>query len=116
MRLYDKRATEEQITKEVTRLLLGDTEQYPLSVSEVAATLGYSRDNVYNYVKKAVKNGLLEYGKNGYLVIPTNKKSELGYRQFDKNHQITADPLVAEWKQDLLTRKQGEAQARGDQG
>lgn len=107
-RLYGKRATKEQITNEIARLLLGDAKQYPLSVSEIATTLGFTRPTIYDYIKKAVKIGLLEYGKNGYLVIPTNNKSELGFRQFDKNHQITADPLVAEWKEDLLTRKQGE--------
>ncbi|MGI0028066.1 MAG: helix-turn-helix domain-containing protein, partial [Nitrosopumilaceae archaeon] len=110
MRLYGKCSTEEKITNEVVRLLLGDTVtgQYPLPVSEVAITLGYTKRTIYNYVRKAVKNNLLEYGKNGNLVIPSNRKSELGFRQFDKNHQIVKDPLIAEWKQDLLTRKQGE--------
>lgn len=112
MRLYGKRSTEEEITKEVARRLLGDThrDQDPLSVSEVAITLGYTRHTVYNYVERAVKNGLLEYdGQNGKLVIPSNlKRPELVFRRFDKNHIITKDPLIAEWKQDLLTRKQGE--------
>jgi hypothetical protein len=39
------------LLKKVARLLLGDTEQYPLSASEDATTLGYNRDTVYSYVK-----------------------------------------------------------------
>lgn len=48
------------------------------------------------------------YKPSGTLAIPANLGPELGFRRFSKLHPITTDPLVAEWKQDLLTRKQGE--------
>jgi predicted DNA-binding protein YlxM (UPF0122 family) len=109
MRLYGKRSTEEKITKEIVRLLLGQDEI--LSVQDVAIRLGFSRDHIYNYIQKAVRTGLLVYGPTGRLAIPANLGPELGFRRFSKLHPITDDPLVAEWKQDLLTRKQGEALA-----
>lgn len=108
-RLYGKNATEEEIIKEVSRLLLGDFErrQDPISVADTAKMLGCSRDTVYSYVKKAVeKYHILEY-KNGRISLPDKKQPEK-FRQFDKNHEIVNDPLVYDWKQDLLTRKNGE--------
>jgi len=80
MRLYGKHATEEEIVKEISRLLLGDhnTRQEPLPVSDAARALGYCRTNIYKYVKMAVeKYHLLAYDKNG---------------------RIMHDNLVAEWK------------------
>jgi Mn-dependent DtxR family transcriptional regulator len=109
MRLYGNRVIEEEMAKEVSRLLLGDpnTRQEPLSVSEAARALGYSRNTVYRYVKKAVeKYHLLGYDNNGRIVLPENTKLE--FQRFDKKHEIMHDHLVAEWKQDLLTRKGGE--------
>lgn len=108
MRLYGKRATEEEITKEISVLLLGQKNDEVLSVQDVATRLGYARPSVYGYVKKGVRMGLLAYGYDGKLSIPNNVKSELIFRRFNKLHPIVEDPLVAEWKQDMLTRKQGE--------
>lgn len=109
-RLYGKKSTEEDIVKEISRLLLGDPERYqdPLSVTDTAKTLGYTRTTVYNYVKKAVeKYKTLEY-KNGRICLPDSSKQVMKFRRFDKKHNITQDPLVEDWKQDLLTRKNGE--------
>lgn len=106
MRLYGKHATEEEITNEVSRLLLGDADrrQVSLTVSDAARTLGYTRSTIYFYVKKAVeKYHTLEYDNNGRIKIP--EKSETEFQRFDKNHDIINDPLVSDWKQDLLTRK-----------
>lgn len=107
MRLYGKRSTKEKITNEIVRLLLGKEEI--LTVHDVAKRLGFSKDTVYTYIQNAVKEGLISYGRNGHLSIPANLGTELGFRRFSKLHPITTDPLVAEWKQDLLTRKQGES-------
>jgi hypothetical protein len=109
LRLYGRRTTEEEIVKEISRLLLGDDarKQEPLSVSDAASALGYCRTSAYKYVKKAVeKYHLLEYDNNGRIVLPKNPK--LKFQRFYKRHKITNDSLVAEWKQDLLTRKGGE--------
>lgn len=109
MRLYGKKATEEEITNEISKLLLGDSDrrQIPLTVSDAARTLGYTRSAIYFYVKKAVeKYHLLQYDPNGRLSLPKNK-TQLEFQRFSKNHEIIKDPLVAEWMQDLLTRKGG---------
>jgi hypothetical protein len=110
MRLYGKKSTEEEIAREISRLLLGDQDRRegPISVTDAARTLGYTRATVYNYVKKAVeKYHMLEY-KNGRICLPENSKQLMKFRRFDKKHDITQDPLVSDWKQDLLTRKNGE--------
>src|SRR5574340_99483 len=79
-----------------------------MSVTDKARILGCSRETVYNYVKKAVeKYHILEY-KNGRISLPNNSKQLEKFRLFDKNHEIVNDPLVYDWKQDLLTRKNGE--------
>lgn len=109
-RLYGKSATEEDIAREISRLLLGDQDgrQDPLSVTDTARALGYTRTTVYNYVRKAVeKYKTLEY-KNGKICLPENSKQLMKFRRFDKKHSITQDPLVLDWKEDLLTRKNGE--------
>ncbi|MDE1841878.1 MAG: helix-turn-helix domain-containing protein [Thaumarchaeota archaeon] len=106
-RLYGKRATKDQIMKEVVRLLLGTGHDDPLTVTDTATTLGYARDTIYQYIAMAVKGGLLKC-INGKLVIPTNQKTGIrAFKRFNKIHPIIQDPLVAEWKQDMLTRKQG---------
>jgi len=110
MRLYGKNATEEEVTREVSRLLLGDWErrQSPMSVTDTARMLGYARTTIYDYIKKAVeKYHILEY-KDGKVVLPESSKQLAKFRQFDKNHEIVNDPLVEEWKQDLMTRRNGE--------
>ena len=111
LRLYGKRATQEQIMQEILRLLRGDREkgEDPLSIIDIADRLGFTRSNVYRYTRKAVKAGLLEYENPRRLSIPTNHTSEVSFRRFNERHQILKNPLVAEWKQDLLTRKHGEA-------
>lgn len=106
LRLYGKRSTKEEITNEIVRLLLGKEEI--LTVQDVAKRLGFNRDTVYTYIQNAVKAGLISYKPSGMLAISANLGTELGFRRFGKLHPITTDPLVAEWKQDLLTRKQGE--------
>lgn len=109
LRLYGKRATPEQITQEILKLLHGNKVNgiEPLSVKDTAKILGLSKDTIYEYAKKAVKAGLLKLGNTGYLCIPTNQTSKASFRLFTRRHQILDIPLVAEWKQDLLTRKQG---------
>lgn len=109
MKLYGKHATEEEITKEISRLLLGDPyrRQAPLTISDAARTLGYTRSTIYFYVKKAVeKYHILEYDDSRRIKIP--EKPETEFQRFGKYHDITNDPPVSDWKQDLLTRKNGE--------
>lgn len=109
LRLYGKRATPEEITQEILKLLHGNKVNgiEPLSVQDTAKILGLSKDTIYEYAKKAVKAGLLKLENNRRLCIPTNQTSKTSFKLFTRRHQILDIPLVAEWKQDLLTRKQG---------
>ncbi|MDE1727526.1 MAG: hypothetical protein KGH89_09755 [Thaumarchaeota archaeon] len=100
LRLYGKRATPEEITKEILKLLHGDKVNgiEPLSVQDTAKMLGLSKDTIYEYTKKAVKAGLLKLENSRKLCIPTNQTSEASFRRFTQRHQILEIPLVAEWK------------------
>lgn len=107
-RLYGKRATKEQIMKEVVRLLLGSKDYDPLTVEATAAKLGYKKATIYNYIKMAIKHDLLKFN-DGKLAIPTNQnRKAFAFKRFSKIHPIIQNPLVAEWVRDMLTRKHGE--------
>lgn len=43
--------------------------------------------------------------QSGHFFLPKSKDTE--FRQFNKLHKFTSDPLVSEWMDDLLTRRQG---------
>jgi len=105
MRLYGKRVIEEQITQEITDLLHGESARpYPLSVTETARLLGVCRTTVYNYLKRMKSLDKSNTGRFKLPKIPQEKR----FKQFNKRHKITSDPLVAEWMEDLTTRKGGE--------
>ena len=93
LRLYGRRTTEEEIVKEISRLLLGDDtrKQEPLSVSDAARALGYCRNSIYKYVKMAVeKYHLLEYDNNRRIVLPKNPKLKFQrfYKRIKSNRMI----------------------------
>ena len=104
MHLHSKKASETQIIQEISEMINGTgSRPYPLPITEVAKMLGVCRKTVYNYIKRME----LEKTNTGRFIlpkIPTEKK----FRQFNKDHSITSDPLVAEWIEDLTTRKAGE--------
>jgi len=49
----------------------------------------------------------LEKSRTGHFKLPKIPQ-EKQFRLFNKYHEITSDPLVAEWQDDLITRKGGE--------
>ena len=107
IKLNGRRAAEEQITQEISSLIHGKSVRpYPLSVTETAKLLGVCRGTVYNYLKRIRGNELEKTNTGRYKLpkIPLEKQ----FRQFNKFHEITSDPLVAEWMDDLITRKGGE--------
>lgn len=97
-RLHGKNATEEETTREISRLLLSDHGRRlnPMLITETAKILGCSRATIYDYIKKAVeKYHTLEY-KDGRVFLPS-KFERVSFKQFDKNHhEIVKDPLVEE--------------------
>jgi len=106
MKLYGQKATSEDILLEVSNLLYAQSHRpYPLRPAEIAIALGISRKTVYNYISKLSKTGKIIRLWSGRFFLP--KSSEREFREFNKHHQITSDPLVSEWMDDLLTRKQG---------
>ena len=106
IRLYGKKATQEQITNEIHSLLHGNANRpYPLSAGEIAKALGIDRKTVYNYIHKFPKQDGITKLDSGHYELPKDPDSE--FRHFNKLHDITSNPLVTEWMDDLLTRKQG---------
>lgn len=106
IRLQKKKATEEQIINEIHSLLHGTGPRpYPLSVTETAKLLGVSRDTIYRYIKKMKEDKKILKTKDR-LVLPKPPEDD-NFKQFNKSHPITGDPLVTEWMDDLLTRKGG---------
>jgi len=106
LKLYGKRATQEDILFEIHNLLYAKGERsYPLKPREIASTLGFSYKTVYNYISKLSKAGKVVRVGSEHYRFPKSHKNE--FREFSKHHKITVDPLVSEWMDDLLTRKQG---------
>jgi len=106
IRLNGRRITREHLLEEITTLLQGTSQRrpYPLTITEVARLLNTSRQTIYNYVKLSKDDSIPRLG-NGRLFLPKSK--DRVFRQFNKNHKITQDPLVSEWMDDLLTRRAG---------
>ena len=42
---------------------------------------------------------------SGHFALP--KTDEQVFRDFNKHHDLTSDPLISEWMDDLMTRRQG---------
>lgn len=90
--------------QEISDLVQGTgSRPYPIPMTEVAKMLGVCRKTVYNYMKR-MKLEKSNTGRFSLPKIPSEKK----FRQFNKDHPITSEPLVAEWIEDLTTRKAGE--------
>jgi len=105
MRLNGKKSSEIQILQEISAMIHGTgSRPYPIPITEVAKMLGVTRKTVYNYIKRM--KGLSKSNTGRFLLpkIPSEKM----FRQFNKDHPITSEPLVAEWIDDLITRKGGE--------
>ncbi|HEY8110521.1 MAG TPA: helix-turn-helix domain-containing protein, partial [Candidatus Nitrosotenuis sp.] len=105
VKIDGRRTTREALTQEITSLFLGTSPRrpYPLSVTEIAKTLGISRETTYLYLKRAKDQ--IPRAKNGRICPPRSEDWE--FRNFNKMHDITKDPLVSEWMDDLITRRSG---------
>ena len=109
IRLFGKRATEEQIISEITNLLKGVSSRRPYSLSarEIAKVLGIGHSSVYDYIKKAEEQNKIQRLASGRLALPPRPQETI-FRRFNYHNKITSDPLVADWMDDILTRKGGE--------
>lgn len=61
---------------------------------------------VYRYRDLAIDLGFLQVGTDGKPQLPEKPIEEI-FKKFSNEHQITHDPLVSDWWQDLQTRKAG---------
>ncbi len=106
VRLDGKKTTTKALIHEIISLLQGTSVRrpYPLSVTEVAKILGVTRHTIYNYINLA-KDQSIPRLENGRLCLP--KSEDAAFRKFNKFHEITTDPLVSEWMDDLITRRNG---------
>lgn len=104
LKLYGKRTTPDDILEEINRLLYAKGNRpYPLKPVEIAKAIGVSRKTVYNYIKKLSTRGDVVRLPSGHFFFPKSDE----FREFNKHHEITSDPMISEWMDDLLTRKQG---------
>jgi len=109
LRLYGKPATKEQIAKEVSRLMLGDLRKgiEPQNITQICRTLSFeSRQTVYSYKELALELGYLELNKDGKAKVPEKTTNQI-FKKFNENNLLSNNPLVSDWVQNMLTRKQG---------
>jgi len=109
LRLYGKPATKEQIAKEVARLMLGDLRKgiEPQNITQICRTLSFeSRQTVYSYKELALELGYLELNKDGKAKVPEKTTNQI-FKKFNENNLLSNNPLVSDWVQNMLTRKQG---------
>lgn len=106
VRIDGKRVERKTLAKEIFSLLKGTSERrpYPVTVTDVSKILGISRETIYVYIRN-FRDESLPMTEDGRLCIP--KSQDHIFRQFNKFHKITTDPLVSEWFEDLITRKSG---------
>jgi len=106
LKLYGKKVTSEDILLEIQNLLYAKGHRpYPIKPVEIAKALGLSRKTVYNYISRLSKKGKIIRLRSGRFLLPRLDEAE--FREFNKHHEITSNPLVSEWMDDLLTRNQG---------
>ncbi len=108
-RLYGKIASEDDIAREIARLLLGDPKRgiMPKSTKEIMQTMIYnSRTTFYSYRNLAIKNGYLALDKNDKPILPA-KAPQAEFKEFTKDFDLTDTPLGKEWVENMFTRKGG---------
>jgi len=109
LRLYGKPASKIQISKEVSRLLLGDSKRFidPLNITEVAQKLGFhSRTTIYFYVELAKKQGFIQLDDSGKPMIP-DKPAFSTWKQYNEIYSILSDPMLKVWFDKQKLKKNG---------
>ena len=108
LRLYGKPASQEDIAKEVSKLLLGNMRRgiMPKSMTEISRTIAYSRDTIYVYKNLAIELGYLELDQDGKAKLP-EKTAQTAFKRFTEQNRLGTNLLVSDWVEDMRTRKQG---------
>lgn len=97
----EKRATPDDILEEINRLFAKGNRPYQLRSTEIVQSIRVYRHTVYNYIKKLSKWGDVVRLPSDHFSFP-----DCEFREFNKHHEITSDPMISEWMDDLLIRKQ----------
>ncbi len=108
-RLYGKIASEDDIAREIARLLLGEPKRglMPKSVKEVMQIMSYnSRTTFYAYRQIAIDQKYLELDENDKPILPA-KTPQTAFKQFTKDNALIDTPLGREWVDNMFTRKGG---------
>lgn len=108
-KLDGKTASAGDFAQRIARLLIGNSIKgiEPLGIMDIMRKLGFKdKKSIIQLKKLAIELGFLEVDEAGNAILPKKSKDYL-FKKFDLAHPFTNDPLVQEWKKDLLTRKRG---------
>jgi DNA invertase Pin-like site-specific DNA recombinase len=78
-RIYGKRATKEEITKEIANIAAAG-----LPMAEIAEQTGKARTTVWRYLKEAEKEGRIEKTATGRVKLSEQVKQEKEYALIEK--------------------------------
>lgn len=108
LRLYGKPSSKDLICREISKLLLGDSNknQDPISKADIGRKLGYGRTQIHEYCKLAEKLGYLEIDEDGKAKLPKIIKN-FNWHEYNIKHRITTDPDMLIWIDKLKLRKGG---------
>ncbi len=122
MKILGKDVSKEEIAKLYAKKFLGNTDKniQPMKVVAIGRELGHSSpDTQYKYMNLAAEMKLLKKiifdevnQKTGKVRKVTRfVKPEVTYQQqfseFSKDHKIMNDPIIADWFEDMASRKKG---------
>jgi len=108
-RLYGKIASEDDIAREIARLLLGEPKRgvMPKSVKEVMQIMSYnSRTTFYAYRQRAIDKKFLSLDENDKPILPA-KTPMTAFKLFTKDNTLVDTPLGRDWVDNMFTRKGG---------
>ena len=109
-RLYGKISTIREWISEILRLKFGDSrrKQEPLPNTKIAVKIGISRQTLIDYLKIAVIHKIVEsdHEKNLIVKISDEQGHTRSFLRYSMD-ELMKDPLVADWVQDMMTRKSG---------
>lgn len=101
-RIYGKRATKEEITREIANMAASG-----LPILEVVEQTGKARTTVWRYLKEAEKSGMIEKTATGRVKLSEQVIQEREYARLELDEFVSKYPAVETWVSDMRTRKDG---------
>lgn len=102
------KATNRDWITEILRLSVGDARRHqsPQSKSDISVKLGISRPTVDSFIKMGIEHKLIDTDESGKIKIPDVEKA-FGSWSYYEDESFMQDPLIKEWIENLLTKKNG---------